>query len=92
VTGYEPSRQAKLAAELARESAQEETLRIVPVLQPMNQEERILYFATRFSVLLGHMRAAIGHDAARAVVDALKQHTDELANPFTPTIDSSAKP
>jgi hypothetical protein len=50
------------------------------LLQPMNLEERVLFFSSWLAVVLGHMKAAVGHDGARGVVDALKLLADgELA-------------
>lgn len=48
----------------------------IPLLQPLDQSERIAFFAKFLAVTLGHMNAAVGHEASRAIVDGLKEVAD----------------
>lgn len=61
---------------LGKYEAIEATTRIAPMLLPMNQRERVLFFSKWLAVTLGHMNAAIGNEAARGIVDTLKYVAD----------------
>ena len=90
---YTPTQAGENALHLAKEFGTESSDRMVPLLQPMNAEERVLFFANWFGVMFGHMKAALGHEGARGVIDALKLLADgNTANSEIGTKESAASP
>lgn len=49
---------------------------VAPTIRAMSMEERVIFFASWLRVATAHMRAAIGKEAARAIIDTLKLHAD----------------
>lgn len=83
---YEPSPTALYAMNLGKQHGAEEANRVKHLVKPMNQEERVLYFSGWWSVVVSHMKAAIGPEAARAVVDAMKVYADDPAGAAPSTV------